>query len=111
PERSSVEEGIIAFRWHDGEFPEVSQPSGEGDDPALHFTIPSAGVDIHQVIDASVASDGEELPFTPIEGTGYSYRLRFITERMPTPTGGDVMVAVVELREGDRHWLRWVADD
>ncbi len=77
--------------------------------PTLTITIPASGE--RRVVELTVpARDDEAVPFAPIDGTEYSYRVRDWYDRM---AAGEVVisVAVVEIRAGDRSWVRWVCDD
>jgi hypothetical protein len=70
----------------------------------LRITVPATGKHLEVEL-AAPARDDDTVPFAPIEGTEYSYRVRDWYDRM---AAGDTVlsVAVVELRAGERRWVR-----
>jgi hypothetical protein len=98
--------GRMAFEW---------APTQEAFDallrePTLRIRVPAAGVDLEAPIRRTLQAD-PELPFEPIPGTGYSYRVRTFHDGLQIAAGDVISLAVVEVRAGDRSFVRWVSDD
>ncbi|MHC4419043.1 MAG: hypothetical protein ACYS1E_00460 [Planctomycetota bacterium] len=104
----SRERGQLVFEWIDAE-DEI-----EGllvvNDPALRIRAPGADVDLELPIRRTVANE-PDLPFTPVEGTGYSWRVQFMQDGLRLSGGEVVSVAAVEIQAPERTFVRWVCDD
>ncbi len=79
-------------------------------EPMLRIKVPSASVELDVPIRNTVQTD-PDLPFAPIEGTDYSYRVRLFHDGLQISAGDVISLAVVEVRAGDRSFVRWVSDD
>ena len=79
-------------------------------DPILRIEVPAASVDIEHPIRMTMSRD-PELPMTPIEGTDYSYRVRFLQDGLRMSGGEVISVAAVEIKSPQRTFVRWVCDD
>jgi hypothetical protein len=72
--------------------------------PRLQFSGP--GLDAPYAVPVrEVSLQTPDLPFRPVPGTGYEYRVEFVQD-----LGPQGVLASVELRTGQRHFRRWVFD-
>ena len=78
-------------------------------DPVLKIRVPDASVDLTVPIDR-LAHHDPSVPFTPIDGTDYRYRVEMVQDDLRLPTG-EISVAVVSIQTPDRSFERWVCDD
>jgi hypothetical protein len=79
--------------------------------PTLRIVVPDAAVEVQTPI-GRVAGEDPGLPFTPVEGTGYSYRVKSRHDHLQIPgTSEKVAVAIVEVKTAEGTFDRWVADD
>lgn len=79
-------------------------------DPVLRFSVPGSDKVIEETVDATMARD-PNLPFKPIEGTGYSYRVENVQDDLNLGSG-PVSLAIVQLKSpGGATFTRWVFDD
>lgn len=108
PRLADATDGSVGFRWAESteEIDALAQQVGG----RVRVTIPDAGVTADFPISDTVATD-PDLPFTPIEGTSWSVRVRGAQRNLSLPKGGSVSVAIVEFQSGDRLLTRWVADN
>jgi len=100
--------GAIEFVWVPSEDRLASLPRSSV--ATLQLDVP--GTDKKQTIQLTdktvVGGDG---PYTPIEGTDFSYRIRGVQDRLTLPDGQrSVSVALVDIKTPDDEFTRWVAD-
>jgi len=102
------ERGRLVFEWVESEveYDELSRYR----EPVLEIEVPgSPGVLEVPIRDLDRADS--ELPFAPIEGTDYHYRVQRLHDGLRLPTGEVISVAVVQIKTPDRTFVRWVSDD
>jgi hypothetical protein len=107
PAESSALENNMKFVW--------AHSAGDIDewrvrrDPAIRFTVPGTDIQVEKSFTA-VSAQNPDLPFEPIEGTDYSFRIQGTSDKR---LFGDKLlsVAVVEIRTPQRMFTRWVFDD
>jgi hypothetical protein len=104
----SRERGQLVFEWVD-DLPGL-EALVEVREPVLTIGVPQASVEIETPVRQTTRPD-PQLPFTPVEGTGYSYRVQFLQDGLRLPSGEVISVAVVEINSPDRTFVRWVCDD
>lgn len=104
PSERSALEGNLLFTWIDSTA--ALEKLKTRIDPVIRFRVPSANVEVEAPITAIAAAD-PNLPFTPIEGTDYSYRV----ESTQSLTDLGVSLAIIEIRTPERTFKRWVFDD
>jgi hypothetical protein len=104
----SRERGQLVFEWIDAETGLDELLAFE--EPTLRIRVPGADVDLEIPIQRTVASE-PDLPFTPVEGTGYGWRVQFLQDGLRLPDGEVVSVAAVEIQTPQRTFVRWVCDD
>jgi hypothetical protein len=78
--------------------------------PVLKISVPEASVDLEVPIERLARGD-PSVPFTPIDGTDYRYRVDMLHDGLGLPTGEVISVAVVSIKTPDRSFERWVCDD
>jgi len=106
--RNHSEDGIVRFRWFNDRSMVDSLPTGA--QAKLHVAIPGANVEFDVPIVPGVIA-GHTGPFTPIEGTDFSYRVLNIRDDLIVPsTGSTVSVAMVEIQTPQEQFTRMVAD-
>ncbi|MFG0273464.1 MAG: hypothetical protein ACF8QF_00225 [Phycisphaerales bacterium] len=101
--------GEIALVWVEDEsqFERLTLPP----DRALTIEIPGAGATVEADTELT-ASTNPSLDFTPIEESGWLYRVRFFADDLPVADGRLLSVAVVEFRDPEGVvFTRWVSDD
>jgi hypothetical protein len=104
----SREQGRLVFEWIEAE--SELDPLLAFVDPTLRIKAPGAAVDLELPIRRTAASD-PDLPFTPIEGTDYSWRVQFLQDGLRLAGGEVISVAAVEIKTPHRTFVRWVCDD
>jgi cytochrome c-type biogenesis protein CcsB len=103
----SQEQGQLVFEWVDD--PEQLDRLLEIREPLLKISVPAASIEIEVPVRQTLRLD-PDLPFTRIEGTDYSYRVRSIEDGLQLPSGV-VSVAFVEIDSPPQKFLRWVFDE
>jgi hypothetical protein len=98
--------GRMAFEWA----PTQEKFDALVREPLLRIKVPAASVALEVPIRRTEQTD-KDLPFEPIEGTEYAYRIKMVHDGLQLPSGDVISVAVVEVRAGDRSYVRWVSDD
>ena len=111
PRHASTENGIVEFRWV--ESVEELRRLESAAAAMLHIEVPGQNIVIDAPITKVIARE-PDLPFTPIEGSAYAYRVRGVVDDLVVEqgrfAGRPVSVARVELRTPERAWERWVSD-
>ncbi len=115
--RSTTMNGAVAFRWvQTPEQLESVLASGDSEPahgPHLLVRIPGTDVKIEHDVNALASSD-PSLPFTPVPGSDYSFRVKSMVNDLQIPSGEyagrTISVAVVEVKSPARSFTRWVAD-
>jgi len=114
PARNSLGGGVLEFRWLASA--EALESLHTIRPPTLGITLPDDDVAIDFPI-TELAADDEALPFTPIEDTGYSFRVRNAYDRLAIQRRR-VSLAIVEIRrareagdEDPTSFVRWVFED
>jgi hypothetical protein len=105
PEGRRADGGLLAFHWINDEAelaPLLRQPT-------LRISIPAEEIEIEAPIRAVLLAQ-ETLPFTPIDETGYSYRVVTVQDEIVLSTG-TASIAIVELQTPSGRFRRWVFDD
>lgn len=109
--RSTEEDGLIDFLWADSKA--ALEQIAAGSAATLHIDVPSREVTLDAPITRLSGSD-PDVPFTPIEGTDYAYRVRSVADRLVMDrgrfAGQAISFAMVEIRSPQRTWERWVSD-
>jgi hypothetical protein len=106
-ERNQAGEGALTFRWLTA--PEQADEFRAAHPPTLSVRIPEADVTLDVPV-TEVSAGRADYPFTPIDGTAWSYRVdRFDT----LPHEGTVYALVqIDLKHADEApFRRWVFDD
>jgi hypothetical protein len=104
----SREQGQLVFEWIDD--PDRIDALLEAREPVLRISVPEASVEIETPIRQTMNLD-PHLPMTPIDGTDYSYRVRFLQDGLRLRGGEVISVAAVEIESPQRTFVRWVCDD
>jgi len=106
PARNSASRGFATLRWVD----DVADRERMGTPaPAMmHVSIPGTDIHLEHLIERYSLRD-PEAPWTDVGDSGYAFRVQFVTP-MDDPDLPDV-VAMVELRQGERRWRRLVSED
>lgn len=108
PRLADATDGSVGFRWAESndEVESLAQQVGG----RVRVSIPEAGVTTSIPVTDTLATQ-PEMPFTPIDGTQWSVRVRGAQRNITLPKGGSVSVAIVEFKSADRLITRWVADN
>ncbi len=105
--RSHDAGGQVSFRWAQSAEELASLESVQ--QATLSIRIPDTDIAFNV---PAVASEAED--FVPIEGSSYAYRVRNVINNLDVPSGPlqgrAISIAIVEIRNGDREFTRWVAD-
>jgi hypothetical protein len=107
PEHRQVGGGVIEFRaiQSEGEL----APLREVRPATLGIRVPPAETTLEVPIAATSQGD-PDLPFTPIDGTPYRYRVKSFQDELAI--GSTVVsLAIVEVQRGDESFIRWAFDD
>ena len=78
-------------------------------EPTITFTIPASSAKVEKKVTALTRVDGE-VPFEPIEGTEYSFRVESVSDNMNI-SGRSTSLAIVQIKTPQRTFTRWVFDD
>jgi hypothetical protein len=78
-------------------------------EPTITFTIPASSAKVEKKITSLTRVDGE-IPFEPIDGTDYSFRVESMSDNMNI-NGRAVSLAVVQIKSPQKTFTRWVFDD
>ncbi len=108
PNRNSALERNLVFQWITAE--EQLQTIMDVQPPALTIRVPEASIEITEPV-TQLALRDPDTPFIPIEGTEFSYRVRFIENGLALEGGDVISLAAVEINGPDSSFLRWVFDD
>ncbi len=108
PVVKAEEQGRLVFEWVESEAAYEAIVSHRP--PRLTIRVPGVSGEMDVEIDA-MARRQPNLPFAPIEGTEYRYRVQTLHDGLRLPTGDVISVAVVEMRTPKRSFVRWVCDD
>ncbi|MHC4413928.1 MAG: hypothetical protein ACYS0G_01455 [Planctomycetota bacterium] len=108
PVRRMEPQGRLVFAWVDSE--SALEALLEFREPTLKIRVPTTSLDLEVPIRAISARD-PALPFEPIEGTEYSYRVQALHDGLQLASGEVISVAAVQIRTPDRSFVRWVSDD
>ncbi|MFQ5492364.1 MAG: hypothetical protein ACE5GE_16765, partial [Phycisphaerae bacterium] len=106
---SQAKGGMLVFRWIETDAELTALASQPG--PELEVRIPGEDI-VLKVPAVPPEHGGEHAEFQSIEGTDYSFRIRNVVNNLNVPAGGgnrNVSVVIVEVRNGDRSYRRWVA--
>lgn len=106
--RRESEGGMIEFQWFD-EFAQVADLPADSR-ALLRFEVPQADRKLSVALSKEnvVGSNG---PFTPLEGTEFSYRVVSVQDGLVLPsTGRTVSVAMVDIQTPEGQFTRMVAD-
>ncbi len=107
--RSVSEDGLVQFVWLDDKTAIDRLPKDAR--PRLRIEVPGADVSFDVAITNEVVV-GNDGPFTSIDKTDFSYRIRNIQDGLSLPGGaGAVSIAMVDIKTPDGELRRWVADD
>lgn len=109
PEKSSVQNGNLVFRWlAPGE---DASSIGRGRPATIVVEIPASDDAATLTLDGAVPV-GADAPFRPIADSGWSVRVKGLIDELPIAEGLAVSFADVEFTtpEGERI-ERWIADD
>ncbi len=108
PARSSAGSGSIEFVWLGSAAEIANLPAGSTARLQLH--IPETGK-THDIALSDKTVVGNDGPFTPVEGTAYSFRIRGVQDGLSLPGArGVVSVALVDIKTPEGEFTRWVAD-
>ncbi len=109
PDKSSVQEGNLVFRWlQPGE--DVSR-IGRGQPARIVVEVPDANANATLTLDGSVPV-GPDAPFRAIGDSGWSVRVKGLIDELPIAEDFRVSFADVQLRAPDGTVIeRWIADD
>ncbi|MBG80714.1 MAG: hypothetical protein CMJ39_08420 [Phycisphaerae bacterium] len=104
---TSPDPTLMRFIWvgEEDEMDALLNPEG----PRLQFGVPAADVMVEVPITGYVELD-PDTPWTAIEGTDYSFRVRRVDNDIQI-RGRSLDMARVELRNSNRSWLRWAFDN
>ena len=108
PNQNSALEGNLVFQWITTE--EQLDTIMEVQAPALTISVPQASIEITEPV-TQLSSGDPDTPFIPIEGSEFSYRVRFLQDGLTIAPGDVISVAAVEINGPDSSFLRWVCDD
>ena len=108
PSQNNAIDGNLVFQWITAE--EQLQTIMDVQPPALQIRVPGASIEITEPVTQLVSGD-PDTPFIPIEGSEFSYRVRFIQDGLTITPGDVISVAAVEINGPDSSFLRWVCDD
>ena len=100
--------GRMVFEWMETE--QDFETLLEIREPTLMIAVDQAAVQIEVPIRSSTHLD-PDLPFTPVEGTEYEWRVQNLHDGLRLPTGEVISVAAVEIKTPRRVFVRWVSDD
>jgi len=105
---ADTDNDLLVFRWIDDEAAFAGTHAGT---PG-RITISIPGTLIERVIDTgSLDLSLDNPPFTPIEGTPYSYRVTAIHDGLQVRESAPIVsVAVIEFQRGEDRFIRWVFD-
>ncbi|MCH2134672.1 MAG: hypothetical protein MK116_13085 [Phycisphaerales bacterium] len=104
---TSPDPSLMRFVWIEDEREMDRMVSTDG--PRLRIGVPAANVEIDADITDLVEVD-PDTPWTPVEGTDVEFRVRRVDDGLRI-RGRKLDMARVEIRNGNRTWLRWVFDD
>jgi hypothetical protein len=109
PNKSSVQEGNLVFRW--------LQPGddiarfGRGQPARIVLEVPESDASVTLALDGSVPV-GPDAPFRPIGESGWSVRVKGLIDELPIAEDFRVSFADIQLRAPDGKVIeRWIADD
>lgn len=100
-----VEGGLLRLVW--AETAAELAAMGEQGDPLLTIAVPATGQSLQVPLTAELRNLPEDA-FTPIEGTGYSWRVNFWNDGLMIDGQHRVSLASVQVRGPDRAYERWV---
>ncbi|MCA9251688.1 MAG: hypothetical protein KDA54_11200 [Phycisphaerales bacterium] len=110
PKLGEVDPTMVAFHWAENEQQRLGFGRTTGN--MLSIRVPEQDKTVRLSVDAANTFDeNENLEFTKIEDTDWSYRLKSFHPSFPMGNGRRVPIVVVELKSGDRTIKRWVTDD
>lgn len=108
PARRQVENGSVEFMWLDDPAKIAQLPADSR--AILGITVPKTGFKVDLPLIPSVIV-GREGPFTPLEGTEFSYRVLNVMDNLAMPDGRPpVSIAMVEIKTPEGTFTRMVAD-
>ncbi|MCZ6836084.1 MAG: hypothetical protein O7G85_09955, partial [Planctomycetota bacterium] len=108
PQSNSAQQGTLHFVWADTESAKAALQ--EQREPVLKIRIPRSNVELDTLIRETTSSN-PMLDFIPIEGTDYAYRVTAIQDGLAVRPGRSDNVMIVEIRNPERTFTRWVFDD
>ncbi len=110
PDNNTAEGGQVVFRWVESE--DVIQALTKARQPTLSIEVPAKDVSLE--VPAIRRPEGAEDDFQPIAGTDYSYSIRNVVDNLSFSSGRfagrQISFAIVEIRDGERQFTRWVAN-
>ncbi|MCP4247927.1 MAG: hypothetical protein GY778_12840 [bacterium] len=106
PQANHAAGGQLSFRWLSS-MQEVNAAAESGA-ATLTVTVPEYDVRL-EVPALRQPKDAPEQPFTPVEGTDYTFRVRNVVDNLAMNDRA-VSVAIVEIKNGERSFTRMVAD-
>ena len=98
-------DGLLRLSW--AETPEERTALATGAAPLLTFIVPAAGVTRRVTLTPELLGSPTDA-WTPIEGTPYSYRVKFWNDSLLIDGQHQVALASILLRTPERTWERWV---
>jgi len=108
PARRSAAEGLIEFVWAGSANQLANLPRSASASVTLEVPATGKSYDIELTDETVVDRDG---PYTPIDGTEFSFRIRGTQDRLTLPDGQrTVSVALVDIKNPEGEFTRWVAD-
>lgn len=108
PEHAHAADGDVMFQWV--ESPDEIEALVNRPPPTLTVEIP--GTDQFLTVPVTdLATLNPDLPFRPVEGSDYEFRIRNRVDRLTLADGRPISVAIVEIRTPERTFTRMVAND
>lgn len=106
--KNHTRDGVVQFVWLDSASKLNQLPKSS--DPILHIKIPKTDLDMEIPITAE-SLKGPDDPFTTIEGTDFSYRIRNLHDNLVLgDPRGTVSLAMVDIKTPEKEFTRMVAD-
>jgi len=113
PQRNSAEDGLMILKWVDT-VDDLKALAGAAEG-RLSIRVPSSGAEVTVPVSPDMPRSADDAPFTSIEGTDFSYRLRTVLHDLPMKSGQfagrTISVVTVEFKgSDDGTFTRFVAD-
>ncbi len=108
PALRSAEEGRLTFTWAENE--DALQQKLQQRPGKLKFRIGDSQADLEFSTTHSLQVD-PDLGFTDFPDSPYSYRLTAVYDDLPMSDGSAISVAVLEIKNGENTFTRWVNSD